>query len=132
MKKLPMILLVVFLLGLITVAYLGRDRSVIKLEETDSGKTIELSMGDHIEVVLESNPATGYTWEVVSGQDLLEQVSEAEFVAASQQIVGAGGQMRFAFKAVAPGTTSLQLVYLRPFERDVEPQQAFSVQLNVK
>jgi predicted secreted protein len=79
MKKLPMILLVVLLLGLMTAAYFGRDRSVIKLEETDSGKTIETSMGDHIEVALEGNPTTGYTWEVVSGQELMEQVSEAEF-----------------------------------------------------
>jgi inhibitor of cysteine peptidase len=132
MKKLPMILLVVLLLGLMTAAYFGRDRSVIKLEETDSGKTIELSMGDHIEVALEGNPTTGYTWEVVSGQELLEQVSEAEFVAASQQMVGAGGQMRFEFKAIAPGTAVLQLVYLRPFERDVEPLQTFSIRLNVK
>ncbi|MEQ1558122.1 MAG: protease inhibitor I42 family protein [Methyloglobulus sp.] len=39
---------------------------VMKLTENDSGKTIELKVGDDLEVVLAGNPTTGYVWEVSS------------------------------------------------------------------
>jgi inhibitor of cysteine peptidase len=132
MKKLPLILLAVLILALALTAYIGRNPSVVKLDEGDAGKTIQLTTGDHLEVTLEGNPTTGYTWEVVSGQELLEQLEDVEFVAASQQMVGSSGKMRFEFKAVSVGEGALQLIYQRPFERDVEPEQTFSVQVNVK
>jgi inhibitor of cysteine peptidase len=122
----------VLILALALTAYIGRNSSLVKLDEGDAGKTIQLSTGDHLEVTLAGNPTTGYTWEVVSGQELLEQIDDVEFLAASQQMVGSGGKMRFEFKAVSAGEGELELIYQRPFERDVEPEQTFSVQINVK
>jgi inhibitor of cysteine peptidase len=132
MKKLRMILLVILLFGLFLSAYIGRIPAMVKIDAGDAGKTIQLSAGDTLEVSLEGNPSTGYTWEIVSGLDLLEQEVEPEFSAASQQVVGSSGIVRFEFKPVSTGETVLELVYLRPFERDLDPLQTFSVNLVVK
>ena len=132
MKRLPILLLIIVLAALAISAYIARNPSVIRINEADAGKTIELSTGDTLELSLEGNPTTGYTWEVLSGQALLEQMSEVEFSAASQQLVGSSGQMLFKFEAVAAGETILEMAYLRPFERDVEPLQSYSINIFVK
>jgi predicted secreted protein len=38
----------------------------MKLSENDSGKTVEILVGDELEVELPGNPTTGYVWEVSS------------------------------------------------------------------
>ena len=34
----------------------------MKLSENDSGKTVEILVGDELEVILPGNPTTGYVW----------------------------------------------------------------------
>jgi inhibitor of cysteine peptidase len=131
-KKLPILLLVLLLVALLVSAYIGRNSAVIQINQYDAGKTIQLSTGDKLEVYLEGNPSTGYVWEVLSGQDLLQQSSDMEFTAASQQLVGSSGEMRFEFEAIAAGESALQMVYLRPFERDIDPLQTYTVNIIVK
>jgi inhibitor of cysteine peptidase len=132
MKKLPILLLVLLLVALLVSAYIGRNSAVIQINQDDAGKTIQLTTGDKLEVYLEGNPSTGYVWETLSGQELLQQSSDMEFAAASQQLVGSSGEMRFEFEAIAAGETTLQMVYLRPFERDVDPLLTYSVNIIVK
>jgi inhibitor of cysteine peptidase len=132
MKKLPILFLVLLLVALLVSAYIGRNSAVIQINQDDAGKTIQLSTGDKLEVYLEGNPSTGYIWEVLSGQELLQQSSDMEFTAASQQLVGSSGEMRFEFEAIAAGEAALQMVYLRPFERDIDPLQSYSVNIIVK
>ena len=45
---------------------------------------------------------------------------------ADSTLVGAGGTMTLAFDAIGPGTTTLELAYLRPFE-SVPPEATFTV-----
>jgi inhibitor of cysteine peptidase len=132
MKKLPILILFLLLVALLVSAYIGRNSSVTQINLDDAGKTIQLTIGDKLEVNLEGNPSTGYTWEVLSGQELLEQSEEIEFTAASQQLVGSSGEMRFEFEAIAAGETTLTMGYLRPFERDIDPLQTYSVSVIVK
>ncbi len=103
----------------------GPDR-VIALGGDDSGTAIAMSAGDRIDVSLEANPSTGYTWELVpSEDDVLRQVGEAEYLAGSE-LFGAPGRMTFSFECANPGVTELTLVYHRPWE-SVEPLRTFTV-----
>lgn len=99
----------------------------------DHGGQVELAAGDLIVVTLEGNPSTGYTWEV---QDLdtsmFEMVGEPVFESSSPGLVGAGGTLTLTFKALQPGTATLNLVYHRPWETEVEPADAFSVTVVVE
>jgi inhibitor of cysteine peptidase len=108
---------------------------MVVLSEADSGSQVKLSPGQTLEVTLESNPTTGYGWEVseVDGA-VLAQVGEAEFQQAStegKELVGVGGTETFRFNA-ANGETTLSLVYRRSWEKGVEPAKTFVVQIVVQ
>ena len=101
----------------------------------DNGAQVQLASGQVLEVTLESNPTTGYSWEVseVDGA-VLSQVGEAEFretPSEDEQMVGVGGTETLRFSSAA-GETTLTLVYHRPWEEDVEPLETFTVEVVVR
>ncbi len=102
------------------------------LTAQDSGKTIELRPGETIQVVLEGNPTTGYTWEVSPESDApVEAVGDWEFQPSSRAL-GAGGQLRLTLKAGRGGQGLLRLVYHRPFEAGTPPLATFEVTIVIK
>jgi inhibitor of cysteine peptidase len=107
----------------------------VVLGADDDGTAIELNAGQMLMVTLESNPTTGYSWEVSEvDRSVLSQVGEAEFQEApkeDEQMVGVGGTETFRF-ASAPGSTTLTLVYHRSWETNVEPVDTFTVEVTVR
>jgi len=107
----------------------------VNVDEKDDGSQVELEQGQILVVTLESNPTTGYRWEVAEIQEsILEQMGEAEFKPSQTgepPIVGAGGWEIFRFKAISAGQMTLQLVYHRPWEEGVEPINTFSIEVVV-
>lgn len=107
----------------------------VVLSAEDDGTSIELRAGQELVVTLESNPTTGYRWEVSEvDESVLSELGEAEFQEApkeDEQIVGVGGTETFRF-ASAPGSTTLTLVYHRSWEKDVEPAATFTVEVTVR
>ena len=102
------------------------------LHEGDAGSTVELGVGDTMDVVLEGNPTTGFSWETAAlDASVLKQLGEPEFKP-DTSLIGAGGKFTFRFEAVAPGQTLLQLVYHRPWETDVPPANTFEVTVVVQ
>ena len=103
-----------------------------KLSEQDDGGTVTLGIGEQLDITLAANPTTGYQWEVASGDSaVLKQVGEPVYTADSAAL-GSGGTMTFHFVALAPGQTTLKLVYHRPFEKDTPPVQTFEITAVVK
>jgi len=106
----------------------------VKLGADANGREIDLKKGQVLVVSLEGNPTTGYTWEVQEPLDeqVLRQMGEAEFKAASDQL-GAPGVLTFRFQAMGTGRTTLQLIYHRPWEeKGAKPLKTFSVQVVVR
>ena len=102
------------------------------LTEADAGSSSELRVGDKLEVTLPGSPTTGFQWEIGSvDTSILRPTGEPEFKSSSDAL-GSGGQFAFRFKAVAPGQTTLKLIYHRPFEKDTPPAQTFEVTATVK
>jgi inhibitor of cysteine peptidase len=107
-------------------------KSALALEAKDNGRQIELEKGQTLAISLEGNPSTGYTWEMVESEgSILRQVGEIEFKAESD-LVGAPGTQTLRFEAVESGQTELELVYHRPWEKDVEPLETFTLQVTVR
>jgi predicted secreted protein len=106
----------------------------VDVNEADNGGQVELELGKLLVVTLESNPSTGYRWELLeNNESILKQFGQAEFKssdAGDSPIVGAGGWEIFRFKAVSAGQTTLELVYRRSWE-DAEPLKTFSIQVTV-
>ena len=111
-------------------------RSEVLLGAEDRGGQVEVDVGQVLVLTLESNPTTGFRWEVLEAKDsVLRQKGEAEFRLVSEldpPPLGAGGVEIFRFEAVEAGETRLELVYHRPWEEDVEPVERFSIQVIVR
>ena len=104
--------------------------TVTKLEAKDSGSTVHMKVDDTLEISLEGNTSTGYTWEALPDLGaLLAQQGDGKYVANSA--VGSGGVMTFTFKAVQPGSSGLQLIYHRPFAPTEPPSQTFDLNIVV-
>jgi inhibitor of cysteine peptidase len=112
------------------------DVKEVQVGAQDNGKRIEVEKGQTLVVTLESNPTTGYSWEVIEGEGtVLQQKGEVEFQpsnAGDQQLVGAGGTETFRFEAAGTGEVTLKLIYHRSWEKGVEPLQTFSMQVTVR
>lgn len=110
-------------------------RNEVKIDDESNNGQVELQTGQTLVVSLESNPTTGYTWEVAEVDDtLLQSEGEAEYKESKtggEQLVGAGGTQTFRFTAAEVGETTLKLIYHRAWETDVEPVQTFSVQVTI-
>jgi len=80
----------------------------VRLGEEDAGSTVGLSVGDTMEVILDGNPTTGFTWERPSEDGdtaILHQMGEPAFEP-DTDLVGSGGKVTLVFEAVAPARRS--------------------------
>ena len=105
---------------------------LLKLDDDNNNQIVELQVGQKADLVLDENPTTGYRWEIASmDKAVLKQAEEPEFKPDSEAI-GAGGEKTFHFKAVAPGRTTLKLIYHRSWETSVPPVKTFEATIIVK
>ena len=129
--------LIIALLGALALALAGCGSSGgdVVVTGADTGELVTLDAGQKLVVRLESNPSTGYSWEVVGVPRVLEgpaaptheQNSEAEGV------VGAAGTDVFTFIASDDaGDGTLVLAYRRPWETDVPAEEEFVLEVIVR
>jgi len=101
--------------------------------EPDSGTSVNLKPGATLEVVLVSNPSTGYHWVVTSiDTGSLKQVGEAVYKPdpETEGLIGAGGTDTFRFEAVSPGDATISMDYLSPDNKPSDTK--FTITTNVK
>lgn len=99
------------------------------------GRSEIVKRGDTIAVHLDANPSTGYRWELLrlAGASVV-QVGLPDYqpeTAAGVPRVGAPGHTTFRFRAMQPGTSSIDLAYRRPFEPDVAPARTVRFEIAV-
>lgn len=99
-----------------------------RAEVFEPGDDITVAPGERFVIALTSNPSTGYSWSA-------EPNANAEFLRSGQvpgpKRPGAPGTQRLTFLATAPGSSTLVLEYVRPWEFGVPPAQTESFPLTV-
>jgi len=126
--------LITLLIVLVSTVGCGSGSREVKMVDSDNGERVELKTGELLIVTLESNPSTGYAWEVSqTDETILMQKGKGEFQQVTQPegLVGAGGTETFRFEAVGVGQVTLMLVYHRSWEENVEPLQTYTLQIVV-
>jgi inhibitor of cysteine peptidase len=86
------------------------------LKADDNGKPVDLKVGDHLVIVLASNPTTGFTWSVAELDEAV-LTNDGDVYTPSPVLpgtVGSGGVDRWFFTAQSAGTTTLRLEYRGP------------------
>jgi inhibitor of cysteine peptidase len=102
----------------------------MKLNENDAGKTVEIAVGDALEIILPANPTTGYVWEVNSlGLNVL-RLGETNFI--NDTAIGSSGMEVIKFQAIAAGKSTVKLIFHRPFEQNIPPLKTFEVTVIIK
>lgn len=94
----------------------GEDPRTFELTAEDAGGTLSVRPNDEIVVALDSNATTGFAWELTAepAGEVLELVG-SEYIEPETDLVGAGGEEVWRFRARAEGTTSFTLTYARSF-----------------
>jgi len=105
---------------------------VLTLTSKDRAKTVQLHVGQMLEVQLAANPSTGYSW-TLNGSAVPLELVKSDFMphAGKSGKVGAAGAQSLRFVAKSDGTVKLVLDYHRPWEKNKRPARTFSVTVNV-
>ena len=128
---------IAFFLGGVTIinaptlvfAQIQPSRSPILLTEADNGKLITLKKGDRIQIKLAENPTTGFQWAINTPKNFLS-LEKSDYVAASPQLMGSGGERILTFLAQKTGKTSLKLKLWRSWEGEKSVVNRY--QINIK
>jgi len=128
MRDFPALIIFACLIILLSGCSAGNP---VRLYQIDSGRIIRMEPDDTVEIVLDSNPTTGYQWKALPWDtEVIEQIHKPVYKSRSEA-TGSGGELTFHFKALSTGRTSLKFIYLRPFEKNVPPIKSFEVTIVV-
>ena len=113
---------------------IGCSPNTIIIKEYSQKEKYSLRKGDIVEVILNANPSTGYKWQIenidIAKIKIVEETYTAKKV--KRDIVGSGGNKIYLFKAINKGNTTIDLIYSRPFEKDLPPQKILRINLEIR
>ena len=110
------------------------DLPAVAITIADQGKTVALKPGQSLQIILDANRTTGFSWSVDKiDAALLTLVGQPVYATSDIRpgMVGAGGTETWHLVAVAPGEQKLQFVYRRSFEPSVPPARDFSFTVRI-
>ena len=107
------------------------DGKTVLLSKQDSGKQIDVKVGEVVEVELEAIGAAGYQWFVENlDQDILKLVSEETKVPYPGRL-GAPVPMIWKFEVIKEGTTEIRMNHYRSWEGKEHSTDHFEVRINI-
>lgn len=109
----------------------AKVEKTVTITEKHHGTTVDLKQGATLIVRLEAAPGTGYGWQIIQNDATkLKLIGEPVFESAGQKAGGTEHEV-FHFRALATGTTTLKLHYLRPWEKDTPPLKTYQVKARI-
>lgn len=87
-------------------------------EYLNPGEPIEVQVGQKFTIRMESNPTTGYGWQLSDSLDNEIILVTNTFIPPDSQLCGAGGHEVWTFKAMHAGRAKISMEYVRPWEKD--------------
>ncbi len=107
----------IFVIVVLAVLVLACGAEPQVLGRDDSGSEVLLDIGDTVEIELESNPSTGYGWELADPDSApMVNLTSATYIPPDSDLVGTAGVERFTFEATERGAGVVRLEYIRPFD----------------
>jgi predicted secreted protein len=110
------------------------EGNTVVITQNMHGETVSVKVGDTIEIQIPTIPTNGFEWQAKNlDPTILAQVGEPVF-SADPGPNAAGGIVALKYKAVGPGTTTLNLLYLHPAENGMPSlyKNSFGVTIEVR
>ena len=106
---------------------------MVEVTAQDNGKVVSAAPGNLVRITLESNPSTGYNWELRGFDYGAADFYASEVVAphGGNVFLGAPGNTLLTLQAVKAGSQQITAVYRRPWEAPDQVAATFSFQLEV-
>ena len=104
------------------------------ISESYDGKTVDLPVGQVIELRLKENPTTGFRWQIRSDGAPACRITEDFMQPATKDgpsVPGQGGTHVWRIEGVQIGACEMALSYARGWEADRPPAATFSVHIHV-
>jgi len=101
-------------------------------EPSDPTQLITVKAGETFELVLPSNPSTGYGWDIIPELDeSIIQFVEQDYSSEQPVIPGSGGVDVWTFRAVSAGDTTVVLGYYPPSNPN-DPEEVVTFSIHVE
>ena len=111
--------------GIISLMMISMTTALFAIEigeYSDPAKPIRSKAGKIVIITLKSNKTTGYEWQLSGPPDTkVVNFMKSEYVVDEPRLIGSGGTEIWSFMAVGQGEARVNLVYVRPWEKGVEP-----------
>lgn len=119
--------------ALALLAGCAHESTTLLVQEQDRCP-LELDKGQTLVLTLPSNPTTGFRWVVKDAAPGVLRSLGLEVYNAPEDagLVGGAGESTWRFSAAQPGDGRLLLVYQRPWETDIAPEQTFDCPVHVE
>lgn len=98
----------------------------LSLSIADDGDRVSLEPSQEIQVTLEGNATTGFSWDLVEyDPSVITPLDEPVYEEDAGDLVGAGGRWTWTLRALSAGDSPVRFVYHRTWE-DEPPESVFS------
>jgi len=132
--------IVVTLLALSTngISQAASDEEVgqVEIDSSYNGREVEIDAGKLLVITLESNPTTGFRWELLEPIDVsLLVLVESRYEPSTNAdigLIGAGGVEVWTFETLATGETTISVEYSRPWDDGEITTETFEVTVTIK
>jgi inhibitor of cysteine peptidase len=105
---------------------------MLAIDEAQTGQTVDLAVGQVIELRLKENPTTGFQWQVRrDGAPNCRVVTDSREPGAATPLPGKGGTHIWRIEGARVGICEMELAYIRPWESDRPPGTTFTVRIRV-
>ena len=116
------------------VSYADAEKApnaMLSLTEIDNGRTVDVRLGDMVQVTLPENATTGYRWAIDRYDEEFIEVLKSE-PHYTENTIGVGGTIAFTFQARKVGTGEVVLKNWRHWEGDSSVTSRFRFRLRVQ
>lgn len=107
----------------------------LTLTARDNGAAVQMHPGRSFKLILQSQPASGYRWEVVSLDPAVLKQGETLALQQDPRLSAPGADeavtMVMSFEAVAPGHTQLRLAYRAALPQPGVAEQTYTADVTV-
>ena len=101
---------------------------MLHVTKEHNGTTVELHVGDPLQIELAENPTTGYRWQLpLPATPLLELQNDSFEVPTTA--CGAGGLRRWRFLAAQAGTAKIEMEHRRSWEKSAVEKFTLTVEV---
>ena len=118
----------VIILGLVIVGLTISQGFAAKTKRSVDPHRIKVRPGQTFKIDLQSNPTTGYMWQIRNPIDKTRLVIvNKTFAPKSKKLVGSPGHEVWQFKALKKGTIYIEFAYKRSWENEVVKRETYAV-----